>query len=334
MSLALQGGGAHGAFTWGVLDRLLEADRYEFPAVTGTSAGAVNAIALAHGLLVGGADGARDTLDAVWQAVGSQAPTEFMMTGSTDRPTLTLLAKTALSMSMSMSPAQLNPLGVDPLRDILTTHIDFERLRTDPAAPRVHLAATHADSGRLRIFSNAELSVRSVLASACLPTLSKPVEIEGEPYWDGGFSANPPLQPFVADGRSDVLLVLIVPTRHEGVPERTAGIRARQQELAFTTAFLRETEMVAAATARAQASRWPFLGDLEKTLRRMRWHLIDAGPHLGMLDPQTRAIPHLPFLKSLRDTGREFTQDWLIRHGRSVGQRATADLATLSSLAG
>ena len=148
LSLALQGGGSHGAFTWGVLDRLLEADRYRIDAITGTSAGSVNAVALAHGLTVGDADTARDTLAQVWESVSM--PMDLMLTGSDQRPSLNLLAKVGLSMTMAMSPGQFNPLGLDPLRTILTRHLDIERLRTDPAAPALYLAATNADTAARR----------------------------------------------------------------------------------------------------------------------------------------------------------------------------------------
>ncbi len=333
LGLALQGGGAHGAFTWGVLDRLLEADRHDIQAITGTSAGAVNAVALASGLVSGGADGARDTLAAVWSDVGSQYPMDLMLTGSDDRPSLNLLAKAALSMSMTLSPTQLNPWGLDPLRTILARHIDIERLRSDRSAPAIHLAATHATTGRLRMFTNDDLTLDSVLASACLPSLQQPVQIDGEPYWDGGYCANPPLQPLVADGRRDALLVLIVPTSHAGTPARKSEIAAREEEFAFTTAFLRECEILATATERARQAKWPFMGDLERSLRRMRWHLIDAAPHIAALDPQTRVITHLPFLKSLRDAGRSHAGTWLGEYGNLIGVRSTADLHELRSLA-
>lgn len=333
LGLALQGGGSHGAFTWGVLDRLLEADCFDIEAVTGTSAGAVNAVALAGGLAAGGTDGARDTLAAVWGEVGSQLPMDLMLTGSDERPGLNLAAKAALSMSLMMSPSQLNPMGIDPLRAILTKHIDVERLRTDRSAPAVHLAATDAGNGRLRLFTNDDLSIDAILASACLPSVHSSVEIDGRPYWDGGYSANPPLQPLIADGRRDALLVLIVPTDREGIPQRRADIKAREDEFAFTTAFLRECEMLASATDRARTSRWPFRGDLEKSLRRMRWHLIDAGPRIATLDPQTRVITHLPFLKSLRDSGREYAGDWLASSGTCVGVRSTIDLRDFTAAA-
>lgn len=332
LGLALQGGGSHGAFTWGVLDRLLEADRFDLEAVTGTSAGAVNAVALASGLVTGGPDAARDTLAAVWRDVGADSPLDLMITGSPEQPSLSFVAKTALSLSLAVSPAQRNPLGLDPLRDILTRHIDIERLRTDRSAPAIHLAATHAVSGRLRLFTNDDLSIDAILASACLPSIQEPVVIDGESFWDGGYRANPPLQQLIADGRRDALLVLLVPTRVGEPPQRPADVRARADEFAFTAGFVRESEMLAAATERARQAQWPSMGDLERSLRRMRWHLIDGGAHLATLDPQTRVITYLPFLTSLRDAGREHTELWLDACADDVGRRSTADLAGLSSL--
>ena len=329
LSLALQGGGSHGAFTWGVLDRLLEADRYRIDAITGTSAGSVNAVALAHGLTVGDADTARDTPAQVWESVSM--PMDLMLTGSDQRPSLNLLAKVGLSMTIAMSPGQFNPLGLDPLRTILTRHLDIERLRTDPAAPALYLAATNADTGRPRIFTNADLTIDAVLASACLPSVHEPVEIDGERYWDGGYSANPPLQPLLTAGPHDALIVLIVPTRHAGTPVRPAAIQARESEFAFTTAFLREAELMADATTRARRTRWPFGGELERSLRQMRWHLIDAEEYIATLDPQTRVVTHLPFLRSLRDAGRDHATDWLSTGGTHVGDASTIDLRTLQA---
>lgn len=303
LTLALQGGGAHGAFTWGVLDRLLELGRFDLRAITGTSAGAVNAVALASGLASGGVDGARQCLADVWGAVGSSPSVGYFVTGPSDSPSLTPSARTVLRLSKSLSPGQLNPLGTDPLADTLRKFVDFELLQTD-RAPRIALAATGARTGRLRLFGNAELTVDTVIASACLPAIHKAVLVDGEPYWDGGYTANPPLLPALDFAPSDVLMVLICPTTHESTPTTSSQIKARESEFAFTASFLREAELLAAATARAADSTWLTRGHLERRLLRIRWHVLDAGPVLARLSPESRVIAHRPFLESLREKGR------------------------------
>ena len=190
LSLALQGGGAHGAFTWGVLDALLEDGRFDLCGASGTSAGAMNAVVLAHGLLVGGRDGAREALSRFWSAVGGNASLLHVGAGASDgRPSP--MASLMLQWSGFLAPAQFNPMGYDPLRDIVEAQVDFERLRAEPGFD-LFIAATHANTGRLRLFRTAEISADAVLASACLPALYQAVEIDGEPYWDGAFAANPP----------------------------------------------------------------------------------------------------------------------------------------------
>lgn len=181
LSLALQGGGAHGAYTWGVLDSLLEHTTHEFVALSGTSAGAVNAVVMAHGLLEAGRDGARAALQRFWDALGRAVSWDSTgwVAGSGDR--LTPAGRLMLQWATMLAPSQMNPLRVDPLRDLLVEQVDFERLRRQHDV-RLFIAATHANSGRLRIFGNDELTVDAVLASACLPTLQRAVSIDGQPY--------------------------------------------------------------------------------------------------------------------------------------------------------
>lgn len=332
LSVALQGGGAHGAFTWGVLDRLLEDGRFDLRAVTGTSAGAVNAAALAHGLRVGGPEGARESLAAVWTEVGGSGFSSAFLDGTDEDPSLNVVARLAQVMTSGMSPSQLNPWKFDPLRDALEEHIDFEGLRTDPRTIDIHLAATDALNGRMRLFGKHEMSVDAVLASACLPRVSAPVMIDDRPYWDGGYSANPPLLPLLNDKPEDVLVVLIVKTEHEDIPDSSSEIAARESEFAFISGFLRETEMLEAATKRANEARWPFVGPLEKRLRRMRWHVIPGHEVTGELNPQSRMIAYAPFLESLHNAGRSYADDWLAHTGAVIGRSTSANLATFQQL--
>lgn len=325
LGLALQGGGAHGAFTWGVLDALLEDGRFDVAAISGTSAGAMNALALAQGLLRGGAAAARESLASFWHAVGTQLPFELLMVGPTDNPGLAPGMRALMHWTRLLSPYQLNPLGLNPLREVLAAQIDFDRLRRRDA-PRLFIAATHANTGRLRLFDNASLSLEAALASACLPTLQQAVMIDGEPYWDGGYSANPALFPLVRAGPADLLIVSLSPLGYDTVPVSADEIRARALEFSFNAGFLREATLLAEACAEARASRLGF-GRLERRLARLRTHLIDAHDDLGTLSAESRLIAHLPFLERLRDLGRARAQRWLGEHGTSVGHRASVELA-------
>lgn len=341
LALALQGGGAHGAFTWGVLDALLEADRFDIAAISGTSAGAMNAVALASGWQRGGPSAARESLSAFWAAVGASVSLDAFLVGASDEPSLAPAARAFASWARLFSPQQLNPMGLNPLREVLQNCIDFERLRAADA-PRLFIATTQANTGRLRLFENTELSVDVLLASACLPTLQAAVLIDGQPYWDGGFSANPALFPLVREGMDDLLMVCLSPFVYAETPTSVEAIRERSLDFAFNASFLREARSIAelAAVARASrshpawaplqwlASRRPF-GKLEQRLARLRTHLIDAQADLGHLAQETRLIAHMPFLNKLCELGRQRARGWLEGPGQSVGQASSADLATL-----
>jgi NTE family protein len=325
LSLALQGGGAHGAFTWGVLDALLAHGAHPIRAISGTSAGAINAVVLAHGWLVGGAEGARAALAGFWRAAGTRLPFEWFTAGDGDSFGLTPSARALLQWTRYLSPYQLNPLDLNPLRDLLAEHVDFDRLRASSEV-QLFIAATHANSGRLRLFRTRELSVEAVLASACLPMLHRAVEVDGEPYWDGGYSANPALFPLIVDGRpADLLIVMLSAMSHAATPRSVREIHERTLEIAFNATFLREARLLGEAHAVARRS-WLPLGVLERRLRRMRFHLIDAHDELGKLAAETRLIAHLPFLERLRDLGSERAQAWLARHGAAIGSGSSVDL--------
>jgi NTE family protein len=325
LALALQGGGAHGAFTWGVLDALLERGGHPVRAASGASAGAINAVVLAHGWAEGGAEGARAALARFWTAVGTRLPFEWFTVGDGERLELAPAARALLHWTRYLSPYQLNPLDVNPLRELLREQVDFERLRR--ASPvQLYIAATNAVTGRLRVFRNRELGVEAVLASACLPTLHRAVEIDGQPYCDGAYSANPALFPLIVDGGADdLLIVMLSPTRHAGAARSAKQIHERALEFAFNATFLREARLLGEAHAVARRS-WLPLGMLERRLRRTRFHLVDADDALGALASETKLIAHLPFLERLRECGRQRALAWLARHGDSIGRRSSVDL--------
>lgn len=329
LNLALQGGGAHGAFTWGVLDALLESGVCRFEGLSGTSAGAMNAVAVAHGLASGGADGARATLRAFWERVGRSVPGDLLPgLRAAGEHALPPGLQVAMQFTRWFSPYQLNPLDYNPLRALIDELFDFERIRH--AAPvRVFVAATHANSGRLRLFGNQDLSTDALLASACLPHLQQAIQIDGEDYWDGGFAANPAVFPLVRYCRSrDIMLVLLAPLLHGETPRTAEEIQQRALHLGFNSAFLREMRLFALMQDMARES-GPLRGKLERRLLDTRFHLIEAQDLVAGLDASSRALAHAPFLQWLFDAGRARAGAWLARHGASLGRTGTLDIKAM-----
>ena len=329
LNLALQGGGAHGAFTWGVLDALLEDGQFAFEGVSGTSAGSMNALCLAHGLMTGGRDGAREALAGFWTTVAGDAHyTPSAQAAGNIAPALKMM----LQWTDYLSPEQLNPLDLNPLRDVLQARFDFERLRRDSPV-KLFIAATHANSGKLRIFRNDELSVDALLASACLPTVHRSIVIDGEPYWDGGYSANPAVFPlFYHCSAADILLVLLTPLHYSETPVSAADIKVRLRELAFNSTFLREMRMFAHMREQLGDSwlpDWLPLGRFERRIGRLRFHAIAGDALLSEMPADSKLAVNLPFFEKLRDQGRAHAQAWLAAHRMQVGRSATLDLMKL-----
>jgi NTE family protein len=322
VNLALQGGGTHGAFTWGVLDRLLEDERVNIRAVSGASAGAFNAVALVDGFAAGGRAGARAKLDAVWHAVIDLA--RWGSLGAIADRSAAMVAFDV--MTRVFAPAQLNPFAVNPLREILLAHIDFRRMRR--ASPiDLYVAATDVATGEARIFRRHEMSAKAVLASSCLPQLMRPVRIAGRVYWDGGLSANPPLWPLVeGSGPDETLVVLLVPRTESAVPATAPEIGARMSWLAFGQPLAREL----AAMERAQTT-GTFGGLFRWRLRRHRLAFIEAGDAVKGLDRASRLVPERRLLLRLRESGRAAAEAWLAERFQEQPARATT--AELSSSA-
>lgn len=329
LNLALQGGGAHGAFTWGVLDALLETGEIRFEGLSGTSAGAMNAVAVAQGLAEGGYEGARATLRQFWERVGSSMPAEIFqpMRAAADSSIPSGL-QMALQFTRWFSPYQLNPLDYNPLRHIIEELFDFELIRK--AAPvQLFVAATHANSGRLRLFGNKNLSADALLASACLPNLQQAIQIDGEDYWDGGFAANPAVFPLVryCQGR-DIMLVLLAPLVHGDTPRTAEEIQQRALNLGFNSAFLREMRLFALMQDMARES-GPLRGKLERRLLDTRFHLIEAQDLVAELDASSRALTHAPFLQWLFEAGRARAEAWLLQHDQAIGREGTLDIKAM-----
>jgi NTE family protein len=297
LNLALQGGGAHGAFTWGVLNRLLEPERFHYEGISGTSAGAINAVVFASGWLAGGAAGAQANLAALWRQVAEIA----CPLHKTGFPVAALDATTQL-----LSPYQLNPLDINPLRDLLERLVDFERLRRDHSL-KLFIAATNLRTGALRIFENGELSADAVLASACLPWLHQAVELDGEAYWDGGYVSNPPLLPLVERCRTrDVLLVRINSSERTTLPRSAGEIRNRVGEIVFDQPLERELALLEARRGALTA-----FTPAQRRVARHRLRVIDGGEVLSALDPSTKLVPDWTTLQLLHDLGHAAAADWL-----------------------
>jgi NTE family protein len=327
VDLALQGGGAHGAFTWGALERLLDEQRLEIEAISGTSAGAMNAAVLADGFAAGGAAGAKAALERFWRAVSQAALLSPFRRGPID----VLLGRWTLDSSPAfialdlasrlLSPYDLN-LGANPLHDVLADCIDFARLATSPI--KVFVTATNVRTGRGRVFRNPQLTPEVLLASACLPVLFQAIEIDGEAYWDGGYSGNPTLTPLVRDCESrDTILIAINPVERPGTPRSARDILNRLNEVSFNAVLLKELRMMAllrqvADPGSAEGERWAGL----------RMHLI-ASPLMVELGYSSKLNAEWPFLEMLRAEGRRAADAFLAGKGGNLGRRPSIDLDLL-----
>lgn len=344
LNLALQGGGAHGAFTWGVLDGLLEDNRFTFDTVSATSAGALNAVALASGMAEGGPERARDVLREVWEAVsragmppGSGAPrvnqpgrgqpqphadTPARKSSSFER----MARQTMKRMTQNVSPYTFNPMDFNPLRDLLVAHINFDAIRAEPPFQML-IAATDVQTGRARFFREHEIDVSCVLASACLPTLHQSIVIDGRAYWDGGFSANPDLVRLAEVSRTeDTLLVLLAGGGPGEAPTAMAEITGEMNRLTFSQPLMRDIEMIRAARAwKGRLRQDP----QQRRLASQRHHMISAEPLTSALSPETKLVPEWSLLRRLQEGGRSDAERWLATHGEAVGVSQTSDLSAL-----
>jgi NTE family protein len=318
----LEGGGAHGAFTWGVLDRLLEEEAIAVGWISATSAGAVNAVALAAGLAEAGRSGARAKLKAVWEAVAKAGVPDLLR----NNPWLLGISRsnTLAQVASLFSPYDFNPLGFDPFRKLLEAHVDFALLRTSPG-PELLIAATDVATGRPRLFRRREMTVECVLASACLPTIHHAVTIDGHAYWDGGFSANPDLLTLGRESPvGDTLIVKLNPVTRPGLPMSAREISARINQITFSQPMLRDVQVIEMVRA---YGRWTRLVNArDARLARHRFHLVDAGRFTGALAPESKGKPDLELLTYLHGAGRSETEKWLARNRASIGRRATVDL--------
>jgi NTE family protein len=328
IDLALQGGGSHGAFAWGVLDRLLEEPWLKIEGVSGTSAGAMNAALLADGFAAGGTEGARKALDNYWRKVSEAARFSPFQRGPVDR----LLGRWSLDhsplfvfmdmMSRLYSPYDLNPGGFNALAPILAEQIDFDRLRNSPI--KVFITATNVRTGRPRIFRNADITPEVLMASACLPTLFQAVEIEGEPYWDGGYSGNPTMAPLVNELESDdTILIPINPVERAGTPKSAHDILNRLNEVSFNAVLIKELKMMAllrrvADVGTGEGAQWG----------RMRVHMV-RNRIMDKLGASSKLNAEWEFISMLREKGRTAGDEFLAAHADDIGKQSTLDIDRL-----
>ena len=335
IDLALQGGGAHGAFTWGVLDRLLEDERIEIDAISGTSAGAMNAVVLADGLMTGGREGARETLRRFWSRVSNasgrgpmvpQALGAFFGNWSLEGSPLHLYLDW---VGRSMSPHQFNPLDINPLRDILAAEVDFERVRACSKV-RLFVSATNVRTGALKEFRQSELSANAVMASACLPLLFRAVEIDGEAYWDGGYLGNPSLLPLISESPAhDLVLVQINPSRRDALPTTAADILDRLNEITFNSSLVKELRSVALLQQLLRLEGVPpgaGRASLFTQVAALRMHRIEAEDELAGLGAASKLNAGWTFLTRLHRIGHRAAQAWLETNFTHLGRRSTLAL--------
>ncbi len=328
VDLALQGGGAHGAFTWGALDRLLEEPWLKIDGISGTSAGAMNGAILADGFAEGGTDGARAALEGFWRKVADAArfspfqrtPLDLMLGRWTLDHSPAFIAMDL--MARMFSPYDLNPGGTNPLRNILADSIHFDRLTQGPI--KLFVTATSLKTGQGRVFRNHEITPEVLLASACLPTMFQAIEIDGEAYWDGGYSGNPTITPLVRECRSrDTILVQINPVERAGTPRAARDILNRLNEVSFNAVLLKELRMIALLRQVADA------GSGEGALwAGMRIHRV-ASEMMTDLGYSSKLNAEWDFLTMLRDEGRRAADAFLTEHRDNLGKRSTLDIDRL-----
>ena len=347
LNLALQGGGSHGAFTWGVLDALLEDGRVALEGISGTSAGAMNAVALAHGFAQANVksqgkskqtanDAARASLADFWNGVvnmgalgeAQRAPFDMLMgsLGGDASPMGQMMASMtnmwSAAMTQSMSPYQNNPLDINPLKDFLEKKIDFEAIAALKKL-KLFVVATGVSTGKAEVFSGKRLTAKAVMASACLPTLFKAVEIEGEHYWDGGYSGNPAIHPLIYNCTSrDIMLVQINPIKRDKLPTTAAEIMDRMNEITFNAGLLSEMRAI------DFVKRLIAQGKLNpQQYKDVLMHRIDGGEVLEQYNATSKASTSSLMIHALRDLGREATHKWLKQHVAQIGKQATLNIA-------
>ena len=327
IEVALQGGGAHGAFTWGVLDRLLEDDRILIEGICGTSAGAMNAVVVADGLDCGGKEGAQKALRNFWSGVSKAGEFSPFKRTLLDQ----LLGRWTLeyspgyiifdALSRLLSPYQTNPLNINPLRDLISTLVDFDHVRHSEGI-KVFVVATNVRTGKQKVFHRQEMTVDMVMASACLPLAFQAVEIDGEAYWDGGYMGNPSLFPLVEGCQSrDIVIVQINPIFREEVPRSAADILNRINCITFNSALIKEVRAIALLKKLIEVEKLE-----DQQYKDALFHRINADSELTPLGVSSKLNTEWAFLEHLHDVGYRTTSAWLDKNFDDLGKRSTLDI--------
>lgn len=330
VNIALQGGGAHGAFTWGVLDKFFEDDRLWIDAISGTSAGAMNTVVAAHGMHENGAIGARDKLEEFWMAVSAASRASPIQRSPWAKASGSWSLESSVGyqwMNFAQrlaSPYDLNPFQINPLRKVVDQVVDFKRVQncTDMG---VFISATNVETGRAKVFERREITLDSTMASACLPSMFHSVEIDGVPYWDGGYIGNPPLFPFFhGSPSSDILIIQINPIHRPGTPRTAADIQNRVNEISFNSALLHELRSIDFVRRLLDA------GQLDESrYRRMNVHVLELCPQISKLDASSKLNAEKAFFEFLFETGRKIAAGWLEDNFDHLGKRSTFDLSQM-----
>lgn len=330
IQLALQGGGAQGAFTWGALEQLLLDERVYIEGISGTSAGAMNAVVMAYGLTVGGRDEARKLLREFWRKVSVAASLlpfhpsvmDRMMGGYDVSHSPGFMMMDA--MTRMFSPYQFNALDLNPLREILEELVDFEVLRKNCKKIKLFINATHVRTGKIKVWKTEELTIEKVMASACLPHIFKTVWVDGEPYWDGGYSGNPAIFPLIYGAESqDVVIVQINPLHMEEVPTNSNDIMDRVNEISFNASLMCEMRAIAFVHKLKQE------GKLGENYKDMHIHMIDADEILGGLGHMSKLNADWDFFNYLCDTGIQATSEWLEQHYEKIGKESSINIKSV-----
>jgi NTE family protein len=327
IDLALQGGGSHGAFTWGVLDALLEDESFDFSAISGTSAGALNAAVMVSGFEKDGRAGARQALTDFWRAISRAGGTFSPYSGSQQNAADNPFGVDKLpgyqwmsSFFRSFSPYEFNPLNLNPLRKVLKEHVNLSALHRSDIC--LFVTATSVRTGQARVFTGAEISLDALLASACLPFIFQAVEIDGEPYWDGGYTGNPALFPLIYDSQAlDLLLIKINPLSRPGAPKRSVDIIDRVSEITFNASLIGEMRAIAFVTRLLKENKLD-----PAQYKNLRLHMVADDEGLSAFNANSKFNTDRAFLEQLFELGRAAAGRWLAAHGKYVGIKSTLDI--------
>jgi NTE family protein len=328
VSLALQGGGSHGAFTWGVLDALLEDGRLQLDGISGASAGAMNAVVMGHGFAehpddpAAGREAAREALAKFWRKIAQMGEASKMQRGWAEMWLSGWRASGVMPATSALSPSQFNPLDINPLRKLLSDCVDFSLL-SHAKLPQIHVCATHVKTGKAEIFSGKRLTEAAVMASACLPLLFRAVEIEGEHYWDGGYSGNPALHPLIYRCQaSDIVLIQINPVERNAVPDTGSEIMDRMNELTFNASLLAQMRVIDLVNRLIDKGYLP-----PERYRTVRLHRIDGGEALEAYPASSKSSADGQLIEALFELGQKCGQRWLKKHYDEVGIKTSINIS-------